>query len=348
VTCLITFNSYFTFRESMQVLTMRRIGLLGAYFMDAWNTIDFVSSALTFVTAFATFSGGEVTLTEGFRNLAAATSIFVWLKFLGKIQFFDKRLATFVYSLSQIIIDSKEFMVVFMVLVFMFAHVFFILLGPKAFGDDYDGTARVGPFGSGYEAVVTSSLMSMGVFSRDWFLDEDNEEKSHVMEFYLFVFLFVIFIIMLNVLIAVVSDSYDYASTQAETLFLVSRFELVAELDALGLTEPGILPERVEAMLKCIIMPLARSLQIVKRERSEEEEEGEEEEEEEEAYEGRIKYMEDQIRGIVQEELRAVKTEIIFAIKESAKNTLKKKAGRSSLPDLLRKRSDTHQKKTGN
>jgi len=42
---------------------------------------------------------------------------------------------------------------------------------------------------------------------------------------------------MLNVLIAVVSDSYDYAMTRASGLFLRTRLVLVAELDALGLTE---------------------------------------------------------------------------------------------------------------
>jgi len=40
----------------------------------------------------------------------------------------------------------------------------------------------------------------------------------------------------LNVLIAVVSDSYDLAMTRAENLFLRTRLELVAELDSLGFT----------------------------------------------------------------------------------------------------------------
>ena len=44
-------------------------------------------------------------------------------------------------------------------------------------------------------------------------------------------------IVMLNVLIAVVSDLYDYAMTRASGLFLRTRLVLVAELDALGLTE---------------------------------------------------------------------------------------------------------------
>jgi hypothetical protein len=53
----------------------------------------------------------------------------------------------------------------------------------------------------------------------------------------LFLNRFFVVIILLNVLIAVVSDSYSYAKTKARQLFLRSRLELIAELDALGLSD---------------------------------------------------------------------------------------------------------------
>jgi len=69
---------------------------------------------------------------------------------------------------------------------------------------------------------------------------------THLVEVYFLAFLFFVFIIMLNVLIAVVSGSYGFAMMRANNLFHVSRFELVAELDALGLTRRGLLPPRLE------------------------------------------------------------------------------------------------------
>lgn len=45
---------------------------------------------------------------------------------------------------------------------------------------------------------------------------------------------FFVVVVMLNVLIAVVSDAYDYSMTRAQQLFLRTRLQLVAELDALG------------------------------------------------------------------------------------------------------------------
>ena len=79
--------------------------------------------------------------------------------------------------------------------------------------------------------------------------------------------------------------SYDFAMTRANTLFFASRFELVAELDALGLTRKGLLPPRLERGLKWLVEPLARSLAIVKdrQEKEDDDEDGEED------YEGRVK-----------------------------------------------------------
>jgi len=50
-------------------------------------------------------------------------------------------------------------------------------------------------------------------------------------------FSFLAIILMLNVLIAVVSDSYDYATASARPLFLIARTQLVNEFDAIGWTD---------------------------------------------------------------------------------------------------------------
>ena len=51
-------------------------------------------------------------------------------------------------------------------------------------------------------------------------------------------FEFVVVIIMLNVLIAVVSDSYDFSLLRAQSAFLNTVVEVVVELETMGLTEP--------------------------------------------------------------------------------------------------------------
>lgn len=131
-------------------------------------------------------------------------------------------------------------MVVMFVLIFMFANVFYFLLGPHAWGEEDQGTSGADQFSSKKVSVMTLILMTVGVFDRTWFDVSNSELVSELLKIWFVLFLFFIFIIMLNVLIAVASESYDNAQMQAQKLFLVSRLELVAEMDALGLTKLGL------------------------------------------------------------------------------------------------------------
>jgi hypothetical protein len=48
---------------------------------------------------------------------------------------------------------------------------------------------------------------------------------------------FIVVVLMLNILIAVVSDSYEYAVIRAKKLFMMARLDLVAEFDTMGLND---------------------------------------------------------------------------------------------------------------
>jgi len=300
---------------------MRKINLLNEYFADTWNLIDIATSILCFIMVLLSVSGENMRRSETFRITASFTSVAIWLKFLGRLSAFNKGLATFVHSLSQIIVDCKEFMVVFIVIVFMFAHVFYLLLGPLAFNEDSDDDdipATV--FTDKWESILTSVLMSMGVFDRAWFnAEEDHGAFTNLLVFYFFAFLFVVFIIMLNVLIAVVSDSYAFATTQAEMLFLVSRFELVAELDALGLTKKDLLSRYVEACLRPLLRPLSHSLKLPSSTGDVDESDIGEDDDESEV---RLKQMEKMIRGIVEKSVTDAKFEIIAFVKAKAAKSI--------------------------
>merc|ERR1740136_464189 len=50
-------------------------------------------------------------------------------------------------------------------------------------------------------------------------------------------FTFLVMLILLNMLIAIISDSYDYAIIRAEELFLQARINLAAELVAIGVAK---------------------------------------------------------------------------------------------------------------
>jgi F0F1-type ATP synthase membrane subunit a len=98
-------------------------------------------------------------------------------------------------QLEKIVRDAKQFVAVMLVIIAAFAHVFYVRL---ASSDSRE-------FGSGYQTCITLYFLAFtGEFEHDalpnWF------DKNMAVAFVL-----IIVVVMLNVLIAIVSDSYDEA-----------------------------------------------------------------------------------------------------------------------------------------
>jgi len=81
-------------------------------------------------------------------------------------------------------------------------------------------------FVSPAETLTSIYRLMLGDFERDWF----DQPLTLVM---FFVYTFLANIMMLNVLIAVVSDSYECAIIKSKLLFRRARLELVAEFDTM-------------------------------------------------------------------------------------------------------------------
>ena len=124
----------------------------------------------------------------------------------------------------------------------MFSIMFFILHADDTDaiddGDQMDwdlNDAR--PFHSPFFSFLSVYQMIFGEFQVSWYEAESKGLTACSVALFV-IFMFFVVVVMLNVLIAIVSDSYDFALTRAEKLFLRARLVLVAELDALGLTKP--------------------------------------------------------------------------------------------------------------
>jgi hypothetical protein len=202
---------YFALREGFQLRTMTKLGLGRVYWNDTWNMIDCIGVVFTFIViGFA--SQDEATRTSpGFRIFAAVGSIPMWLKFLGAIRVLNIKLATFIFSLNMIMKDLTEFMIVTAVVMVMFAEMHFIIHADiKDLGEaqgDLDLTDDK-PFHSPAYAMLSIFMMMFGQFERDWFQAETKSLTAFSITLFL-IYMFFVVIVMLNVLIAIVSDSYD-------------------------------------------------------------------------------------------------------------------------------------------
>lgn len=221
------------------------LGLPRAWRCDLWHWVDLSASLVLFgVSAWAlaiwSRSGHPPSLHEvgavsddfpedrrhspPFSNFVAFGTLILWIKILAFLKGIGLKYAAFVQMLVKIVQDLKQFVVVLAVIFLAFTQVFYIRLGPIPSRDLLDDGAP-SPFRTFPRTLQAMYLLAfMGDFEPDTY-------PRTVDKCLLFVFIFVVIIVMLNVLIAIVCDSYNYAMATSVQLFWRSRLEVMYEYE---------------------------------------------------------------------------------------------------------------------
>ncbi|GMI05038.1 hypothetical protein TrVE_jg8199 [Triparma verrucosa] len=206
---------YFLLRELAQFHAMYQLGLQRNWFKDFWNYIDLVASGGTIVLLEYYFRIGPGLEYEHFASVIA---LFVWMKVLGFAKAFSQPIATFVLMLSTIFKDLFSLMAVLVIILIMFGHAFYLVLSENKASDGIEID-----FSNISGTALSLYLMILGIFESSVF--------AGIWAQILFLcYSFLVVIILLNVLIAIVSDSYDAVLVNSTELFWQSRLELVAEI----------------------------------------------------------------------------------------------------------------------
>ena len=235
---------YIALREATQAWKMSGLGLFDSWRSDGSNMLDVFCVASVLSTSGVALLGSHGARSQTwFRILVVATSCSLWLEVLNFLKLLHKKTATFVLSIFQIFNDLREFILVLLLFVLMFTNAFYLLLSSAvvsssddtaAADDDDDDDGEEGdPFSTFGETLLTMYRMMLGDFERDWFSSK-SETVAVVTVMLFIIFTFMVMVLLLNMLIAIISDSYDYAMIRAEQLFLQARIDLAAELVAVG------------------------------------------------------------------------------------------------------------------
>lgn len=211
-----------------------------SYFFSFWNVIDLLATVLALVSTvsmryhFDSLEEGVEDLSR-LRGLLAVTTGFLWLRVLSLLKAINMQLATFVLAIVQIAKDIFWFCVILVTLVVSFSQMFFTLLAPPSCAaNESDPTqCRQGEY---LLRVYTILLGDFGNFDLERF-------KSKFSVFLLVLYSFLVTVVLLNVLIAIASDSYEKCLLRSQHLFGRARVMLVAELvsfqDLLKRTDNG-------------------------------------------------------------------------------------------------------------
>ncbi|KAL7568621.1 hypothetical protein ACA910_022722 [Epithemia clementina (nom. ined.)] len=199
-------------------------GAFKSYATDVWNIFGFNAILLTLVTTF--LLGHD----EKSRNgLDAFIVGLLWIKVLAFLKVVNKDMATFILALSQILYDIRFFLLVLAVCVFMFGDMFHIaVLGED--GGDFCSW-KFGAMDDFCSTSWESYLRVYAILLGDITLDHLTATSGLTILFVLFTLFGVI--ILLNVLIAIISDSYEKATLRGQVLFGRARVMFVAQIEAL-------------------------------------------------------------------------------------------------------------------
>jgi hypothetical protein len=219
---------YFIIREIAKTVSLCLISKRSRiHFLSFWNLIDMLATVLSLLSTISiryhfTFLEQGLDGTGFLRGLLAVTTGFLWLRVLSLLKAINMQLATFVLAILQITKDIIWFCVILLTLVVSFAQMFFTLLAPASCAD-----------GGGLDKQCSQSeylLRTYQVLLGD-FGDFEREDFTTSFSIFLVVFYsFMVVVVLLNVLIAIASDSYEKCLVRSHKLFGRARVMLIAEL----------------------------------------------------------------------------------------------------------------------
>jgi len=202
---------YFIIRELGKAISfLMMTNRVREYIWSFWNLTDILSTILAAVSAVviratlvnADRQNEDVPLHV--RNLVAVATGLLWLRVLSFLKGINMQLATFVLAILQITRDVLWFCVILLVLVVAFSQMFFTVLSPQyCSAPSADGAnLRECTPSEYYLSVYAILLGDFGTFEREHF----TTAFSVVL---VILFSFIVVLVLLNVLIAVASDSYE-------------------------------------------------------------------------------------------------------------------------------------------
>ena len=245
-------------REFFSIWAFRRLGedtrMKDHQPISMWTHLGNKWKLLNIANALSSMAFCFVSSQQGFAYwqipLASWTTGMLWLRLLGYMRVLNINFATYITCLGQILYDITYFLIIMVIVMLLFGSMIFIWNIDANYIDiawepswNVEGELEIShhshdssnfdmnTFRTVFETLLTMFRCVLGESHRYWF--------HSAMDISIYVlYEIIVVILMLNVLIAVVGDSYEYSIIRARTTFVETRVELVVELETLGLTDP--------------------------------------------------------------------------------------------------------------
>ncbi len=198
------------------------------YFREGWNLVDMMNlplTALVIVTSFEPFFIFDI---EILREIAAVAGFFLIVKFFDWLRVFEPT-AFYVLLMLETIKDTRVFIILILFALMMFG-IPLSILNENRTSDDEIVESPIGFWV--FDMLLNQYLLALG----EWEATRGNySEGIQTKMCYAFFFAatFISQITMLNMLIAVMGDTFDRVMENKDINSIKSKLELVADLVAI-------------------------------------------------------------------------------------------------------------------
>jgi hypothetical protein len=232
--------SYFLLREVIQVLSLLSLGSFHVWAYEPANWLNVVYITLVFFwTIEMNLGTGDA---EVFRIGAALTFGFIWLKFLAYLRNMLIDFAVFSGGVFYVVKRLAAFLLALIIILVAFSRMFFTVFLMTPYCENIpQETAEVfvanlqcednqlRPWCDSWNSWLAVYTMLLGE------VDEDLFDDNGVALALFIVFMFLVVILLANVLIAIVTDSYKVIQDQrAAIVFWTNRLDFIAQMDAIA------------------------------------------------------------------------------------------------------------------
>ena len=233
---------YFFIREIIQVFSLLSLKSfhIWAYEPNNWLNVIYIILVTFWTARMMTGSGSNVM----FRSGAALTYIIIWFKFLAYLRNMLIDFAVFSGGVFYVVRRLAAFLMALIIILVAFSRMFFTLFRQTDYCIDEPNESlsqeeffanlrcednQIRPWCSDYSSFVAVYTMMLGE------VDENQFNKDIYARLLFSIFMFLVVILLANVLIAIVTDSYKVIQDQrAAIVFWTNRLDFIALMDAIA------------------------------------------------------------------------------------------------------------------
>ena len=257
VILLIGGASYFLLREIVQIVSLISLGSFNSYLTDPTNLLDIAVITMVYYFAYIMFGGNDPYLSnEAFRTGCAFTQGILYVDVIVYLKSTYVDFAVFVGGVMYVVKRLTAFLTAVGVILLAFAQMFYFIYYRSPLCDIENPEGCRFPHCTFEDSLLKVYTMMMGEIGDE--LRYHAGPTQLVAQILYVCYAFVVVILLSNVLIAIVTDSYEIIQNdRASIVFWSNRLDFVAEMDAItyglqrrlpcfGSRKAGVVPGRME------------------------------------------------------------------------------------------------------